>query len=76
MPCTLSPEEARWYEKEANKKNFEFDGTNIALTTEVACQACRALQKAGLITKQSSLLQTWWKKHKEWDASQGRNHDD
>lgn len=75
MPCTVSPEEARWYEKEANKKNFKFDGTNAALVIEVACQACQALQKAGLMKEQSKLLQAWWKEHKKWDKSQGRNHE-
>lgn len=75
MPCTITPEEERWYQKQSNKKNFGYEGTDSKLLTEVACRACTALQKAGLMKDQSELVQKWWKSHKEWDKTQGRNHD-
>jgi hypothetical protein len=79
MPCRLEPWEVAFEEaklKEQNdKRNSDFAKKNDVLT-EIACQACRELEKQNLIQKQSTLLKLWWEKHKEEDKKRLKEQED
>lgn len=72
MPCTLTPEEERWYERDANEKQFGKRMTDADLLEEVACSACRTLAKAGKLGDAPELVQRWAKRHRIKDAKAGR----
>jgi hypothetical protein len=68
MPCTLQPWEIEWEEKHANRETFKRDLTDEALLEEVACSACRTLERQRKLSKAPELVRKWWRLHKEKDA--------
>jgi hypothetical protein len=69
MPCTLEPWEIEVEEKIANRKKFKRDLTDQALLEEVACSACRTLERQGRLSKAPEIVRKWWRLHKAKDAS-------
>jgi hypothetical protein len=67
MPCTLEPWEVEWEERRLNKKDFGRKLTDVALLEEVACSACRTLEKQHKLSKAPVIVQKWWKLHKKKD---------
>lgn len=49
MPCTLSPEEELWEEREANKRNRNIKEaiTDRELLTKIACAGMRHMESTG-----------------------------
>lgn len=68
MPCSISQGEIDSYEMEKNEKLFGERMTDSAVLEEVACSACRTLERQGRLTKAPKLVQQWWKIHKQKDA--------
>ena len=80
MPCTLSEDEIRYEEERKNERELGVAITDERAAIEAACQACRLLDKHGLLfqtawdkdAKPSKFLLAWWKRHQEWDKKHGR----
>lgn len=72
MPCTVTPKEIEYYEKDANEKEFGMRATDAKILEEVACQMARILDHHGLENQASKLVQRWIKHHKEKDKKAGR----
>ncbi len=72
MPCTITPQEEEYYEREHNKKAFGFDGLNIA--TASACAAFKKLEEQNLIGDLPKFAQLWWKNHKKEDKQREKEN--
>jgi hypothetical protein len=72
MPCTISREEARWYERENNKKLTGRDLDDKALAIAVACAACKGLVNLGRIQDMPGWVQKWWAEHVRKDEEAAR----
>ena len=72
MPCTVTQSEIEFYEREENKERFGQAALTKEILEEIACTACRALVKAGLMDQQPHVLQRWWQHHHEKDIREGR----
>ena len=72
MSCTLSPEEIEYEERRYNKDRFKRPLTDGELLEEVACAACRTLEKQRKLSKAPEIVQKWWRLHKEKDKKAGR----
>lgn len=68
MPCTLEPWEIAVEERNANKNTFQRELTDEALLEEVACSACRTLERQGRLSKAPEIVRKWWRLHKIKDA--------
>lgn len=72
MPCSISDEEARWFEREANKEKYGKRISNAAASTAAACEAGKLLEAAGLLKQASPFLRAWLKVHAQEDQERGR----
>lgn len=72
MPCTVEPWEVAAMESDNNERDFKKRMLDVDVATEAACQACRALDAAGLMKGRSRFLRKWWKLHQEKDKEAGR----
>ena len=68
MPCTLEPWEIELEERAANKRQFQRELTDERLLEEVACSACRTLERSGRLSKAPEIVRKWWRLHKAEDA--------
>lgn len=68
MPCTLQPWEVAYEERRCNEATFKRALTDRALLEEIACQACRTLEKEGRLSKAPIIVRKWWRLHKQRDA--------
>lgn len=57
MPCV----DGREYDSERETREA------LDYATSVACEACRILERKGLLYEMSSRLRTWWNSHKHDD---------
>jgi hypothetical protein len=69
MPCTLQPWEIELEERAANKRSFKRSLTDSQLLEEIACSACRTLQRQRKLNKAPLIVQKWWRLHQEEDAA-------
>jgi hypothetical protein len=74
MPCTVSPAEAAFYEKEANERKYGEHTSSLDIATRVACELMRELERTwdqeAMITNwedMSPLVQRWVEVHKAAD---------
>jgi hypothetical protein len=72
MPCTLQPWEIEYEERRINKEKFKRELTDSALLEEVACAACRTLDKEGKLSKAPEIVRKWYRLHKKKDVAEGR----
>jgi hypothetical protein len=76
MPCTVTRQEAEYYEREANKKKFGVDDLDERITEAVACELARAFEKASLNLSSkprlSKMTRKWIELHKESDKQRKR----
>ena len=68
MPCTVSNEDARYYEIATNTKKFGRRVTDVAIATEAACRACKLLEEHGAMGSADSFLKKWRANHQEEDT--------
>lgn len=67
MPCVITKEEEEFYEKDSNRRIFgEFD-LSSRITTRVACEFAKILEKNGLLNQVSSVGLKWIEQHKKED---------
>jgi hypothetical protein len=71
MPCTVSRAEKEWYEKEKNKEEYGTAELDERITTAVACEMSKLLEKLGLLSQVSPMAQKWIKNHKKEDKKRG-----
>lgn len=67
MPCTVTDEEVKFYERESNKRRFGKEETDEDLLEAVACSACRVLVTVGAIDHAPRFVQLWWEAHQKED---------
>ncbi len=67
MPCVVTKEEEEWYEREGNKKEYGVADLDDRITTTVACELAKILEKHGLLNECSAVANKWIKKHKKED---------
>lgn len=67
MPCTITREEALFYEKESNWKRFGSRKTDAQVTTMVACDLARVLRAGGTIEDTQVVTRRWVEFHDRED---------
>lgn len=72
MPCVVTREEEEWYEQEANKKEYGVADLDSRITTTVACELAKILEKHGLMDECSAMTKKWVKKHKKEDQERSK----
>lgn len=63
MPCTLQPWEIEFENRQANKRKYGIDVSDIALVTGLLCEACHLIEEKDM----SPTLKKWWKAHQNLD---------
>jgi hypothetical protein len=68
MPCVMTDEDARYYEREENHVKFGQKVTKAQLLESTACAAFTVLEAHGLVEEPPKWAQLWWAEHKKEDA--------
>lgn len=69
MPCTVTDDEIRYYEREANLKRYGLELTNAQVAARVACETITVLRAHEQGWNQlSPLAKAWWEQHERDDA--------
>jgi hypothetical protein len=72
MPCTLEPWEVEFEERRINRETFKREITDAELLEEVACSACRTLERLGRLSNAPGIVRKWWRLHKQEDRKKGK----
>jgi len=67
MPCTVSREEQKHYERSENKKIYGVSELGGRIATRVACELVDLIAEAGLEKNLSPIAKKWIENHKRED---------
>lgn len=72
MPCVVTREEEEYWERGENKKDYGVADLDSRITTTVACELAKILEKHGLMGECSAMAKKWVKKHKKEDRERSK----
>ncbi len=67
MPCSISDDEARYYEKEHNEKLYGKRELTSRINATVACELGKLVKEHGLLPHVSDLARKWLGYHEKED---------
>lgn len=71
MPCAITQEEQEFYEKQSNLEKYGVNDLTGRITTTVACELSKIIERHGLQTELSPMALKWIEKHKIEDETRG-----
>ncbi len=63
MPCSISDDEARYYEKEHNRERYGVSELDARINATVACELGKIIAECGLLSHVSDLACKWLENH-------------